>query len=115
MVVPATKAEVQAADEGHLVVDDNELLVMRPVEGHVGSVLKNVMVRMAHDPYVTMPGRSLRAKSLERMLRVLRVAGQRSLDFAIDHDEDLDAGLGPPLQDLIQPPFLVVVWGPPEE
>jgi hypothetical protein len=31
MVVPPAKAEIQAADEGHLVVNDDELFMVSPV------------------------------------------------------------------------------------
>ncbi len=46
VVVPAAEAEVKPSDEGHLVVDDHELLVVGPVEGHVGRVLEDVVIRV---------------------------------------------------------------------
>ena len=35
--------------------------------------------------------------------------------FLVHDDVDLDPSLGPPLEDLVQPPFLVVVWRSPQE
>lgn len=113
--VPAAKAEVQSADESHFVVNDHELLVVRPVERHVRRILKDVVIRMPHDDNVPVARGPLRAEVVKSALRVARVAGNSRLDLAVDADIDLDAGLGLALEDVIQTPLLILVWRPAEE
>ena len=48
-VVPSAKAEIQTADEGQLVIDHDELLMMCPVKSHIACDLKNVVVWVSHD------------------------------------------------------------------
>ena len=55
MDIPAAEAEVYATDESSVIVDDDELFVVRPVECHVCSIFKDVMVGMTHDDYVSVP------------------------------------------------------------
>lgn len=54
MDVPAAEAEVYAADESSVIVDDDELFMVRPVEGHIGCIFEDVVVGMAHDDYVSV-------------------------------------------------------------
>ena len=54
--IPSSKTQVQPADKSKVVVDDDEFLVVRPVEGHVSHILKHVVVRMAQDVNISMAG-----------------------------------------------------------
>jgi len=54
MYVPAAEAEVYAANESNVIVDDDKLFVVCPVERHVGSIFEDVVVGMAHDDYVSV-------------------------------------------------------------
>ena len=80
MTVPSSKTKIQPANECCVVVDDNEFLVMCPVEGHVCSMLEDIVIGMAHNLEVAMTFCALRAKSLECMLCVGGVAGESGLD-----------------------------------
>lgn len=113
--VPAAKAQIQSADESHGVVNDDEFFVVRPVNGHVGSVLEHIVIWVPHDPDVAVTRRALGAKRIERMLRVARVASQSRLDFFIDANIDLDTSLGLPLENLVQTIFLLVIRGPSQK
>lgn len=115
-IIPSAETQVKAADEGHLVVDDDEFLMMGPVEGHVASILKDIVVGVTHDGDVTMARASLGAEGVEGVFGVGAVAAEGLSDLLVDDDIDLDASLCPPLQDLIEPPFLVVVgWSTKEQ
>lgn len=46
--IPATEAEVETTDEGEGVVEDEELFVVRPVEGHVGAMDEGMVIGVAH-------------------------------------------------------------------
>lgn len=64
MGIPTSEAKVETADEGHLIVDNEELLVMCPVERHVGCVFENVVVRVSHDFDVSVARAPLGAQRL---------------------------------------------------
>lgn len=113
--IPTAKAEVQAANEGHGVVNNNELFVVCPVHGHVGGILENVVIGMSHDANVAVSGSSFGAQSIQGMLCMARVACQRGLDLFVHSYINLDASLGPSLQNLIQPKFLFVIWRASQE
>lgn len=49
MVVPSSKTEIQATNEGSVKVDYDELLVVSPVEGHIGRILEDIVIGMSHD------------------------------------------------------------------
>lgn len=49
------------------------------------------------------------------MLRVRTIAADGLLHFLVHYHIDFDTGLSPPLQDLIESPFLVVVRRSPQE
>ena len=66
------------------------------------------MVGMAHNLNIAVSRGPFRAQGLQRVLGVLRVASDSSLDLAVDVDVDLDAGFGFSLEDLVQSPFLVI-------
>ncbi|KAH6607804.1 hypothetical protein Trco_004117 [Trichoderma cornu-damae] len=107
--VPPPKAEIQAADEGDGVVDDDELLVVSPVHRHVGGVLQDVVVRVPHDLDVVVPRRAFRTEGLQGVLGVFRVAGQGGFDLLVDDDEDFDSLLRLALQNLVQPVLLFLM------
>lgn len=107
--VPSAKAEIQSTDECNRIVNDNELFVMRPVHGHIGRVFKDVVIGVSHDANVFVARRTFRAQSLKGMLGVYGVTSEGGLDFLVDHDVDLDAGLGLALQNLVQAELLVVM------
>lgn len=113
--IPTAEAQVQASDKGDLVVDDDELLVVSPVEGHVAGILEDVVVGVAQDGDVAVTGGALGTQGVKGMLGVCGVAAHGGGDFLVDDDVDLDTGLCPSLQDLIQPVFLVVKGRPSEE
>ena len=106
--VPAPEAQIETTNEGHLVVDDDELFMMSPVKGHIAGILKDVMVGMSQDRDVTVAGAPLGTQCVESVLGMSTVAADGLGDLLVDYDVDLDAGFGPPLQNLVQPPFLVV-------
>lgn len=81
--VPATETKINATDEGSVVVDHDEFLVVCPIEGHICSVLKDIVVGMAHDHYVSMALATLGTEALESVLRVRGVTGQSSLNYQI--------------------------------
>ena len=64
---------------------------------------------------IAIPGRAFWTQRPQRMLGVSTVAGDSLLDLFVDNDEDLDTGLCPPLQNLVQPPLLVEVWRASQE
>lgn len=115
MSVPAAEAEIETANEGHLVVNDDELFVVSPVKGHVGRVLEHIVIRMTHDLDVSIARRSLGTQRLQCVLCVLGIARNGSLDLTVDGHVDLDAGFGAAFQDFIQSPFLVVIWWASQE
>lgn len=114
-VVPSPEAEIQASNKGQSVINHDELLMMRPVESHVASVLEDIVIRVSHHRDVAMPRGSLRAQGMKSMLRVSTVAADSLGDFLIHYHVYLDSSFGPPLQDLIQSPFLVVVGRSPQK
>ncbi len=99
MVVPTTKAQVQAADEGHRIVDDDEFLMMSPVERHICSIFKDIVIGVAHDLDIAVARRALGTEALKGMFCVLRVTGEGGLNFAVDDDVDFYACLGAAFQD----------------
>jgi hypothetical protein len=54
--IPSPIAEIQATDEGQVVVNDNEFLMMGPIEGHVAEIFKDIVIRVAQDMDVAMAG-----------------------------------------------------------
>ena len=114
-VVPPPEAKIQTPDERQFVVNNHELLMVRPVERHVTHVLEYIVVGMPHDFDIAISRTPLRTQALEGMLRMLAIACYRSLDLSINDNVDFDSCLGPPLQHLIQAPFLIVVRRPPEK
>lgn len=114
--VPPAKAQVQPTHKGHLIVYDNKLFVVCPVECHVSRVFEDVVIRMAHDLDVAVSWRPLGTKRLQRMLGVFRIARQSGLNLAIYDHVDLDSGLGAALENLVETPFLVVIrWAAEKE
>lgn len=135
--VPTAKAGVKATHEGNLVVDQTQLLVVCPKEhnvvmgtierlqgipGHLGQaegaecqVLETglklgsdvlaggCVVRVAEHLDVLM-------ESLEGVLGVRRVAGQRLGDLLVHDNIDLDTSLGSSLQHVVQPVLVVLCW-----
>lgn len=108
MVVPTAEAEIEATNEGHLVVNDNELFVMGPVKSHVGNVLQDIVVGMAHDRDVSVPRGAFWAECLEGMLGMGRITSNCGFDFAVYNDIDLDAGFSTTFENLVKSPFLVI-------
>lgn len=111
-VVPSAKAEIQASNEGQGIVDDNELLMMCPVKGHISCILKDIVIRVPHHRDVSVPRGAFGAERVQRMLRMGTVAAEGLRDLLVHNDVNLDSGFGPPLEHLIQPPFLVIVGRP---
>lgn len=88
--VPSAIAHVQPTNEGHFIVNDNKLLVMclilvsltrsywwkeyYPVKCHVTGVLENIMVRMSHEPDISVTFLALRDKVHHHFLAMLAVA-----------------------------------------
>lgn len=89
---------------------------MRPVECHVPSILEYIVVGMPHDPDIPVSRRPWRAQTVQCMFCMRTIARDGSLNLLIHDNEDLHSCLCPPLQHLIQSPFLVVVrWSPQEK
>lgn len=105
--IPSSIAQVNASDESEMIINDDEFLMMGPIEGHVAKVLENIMVWMAHHMDIAMTRASRRAKSPQCVLGVGGIAGKCLLNLLVDDDIDLDSSFGCPLDDLVQPPFLV--------
>ena len=82
---------------------------MSPVEGHIASILEDVVVGMPHDGDVAMTGGSFGTEGVESMLGVGTVAADGRSNLFVHNNVDFDTGLCPSLQDLVQSPFLVVV------
>ena len=79
MIVPSAETKIQTTNEGKIVVDDNELFVMRPVEGHVSRVLEDIVIWVPHDDDVSVAFGAFGAEGLEGMFRVLGIAGESGL------------------------------------
>ena len=114
-IVPSPEAEIQASNKSHGVINHDELLMMCPVESHVTRIFKNIVVRVSHHCDVAMPWGSLGAQGMKSMLRVSTIAADRLGDFLVHYHIYLNSSFCPPLQDLVQSPFLVVVWRSPQE
>ena len=83
--------------------------MVSPVEGHVSSVLEDIVIRVAHDTDVAISRLALLDEAVERRFRVGRVASDGRGDLLIDYDVDLDTSLSGTLQDLVEAPFLIEV------
>ena len=75
----------------------------------------SVVVRVTHAVDVPMSSGARWTQSTERMFCVCRITCQGGRDLLVDNHIDLDAALGGALQDLIESPFLVVVWRSAQE
>ena len=133
MLIPPSKAEIQTTNKGCIVVNNDKFLMMGPVERHVCNVLKNVVVRMAHNNDIAVALGSTGAQSFQSMFRVCAIVGYSCLekeisvkgamqeDFCILRLRDkqyiyLDTLLSLPFQNLIKTPFLVVMrWSAHEQ
>jgi len=113
--VPAPKAVVQPTNEGKVIVNDYELFMVCPVEGHVTGILEDVVIRMAHDVDLAVSRRARGTQIAERLLGVCGIAGQCLRNLFVDDDVDVDTSLGGSLQYLVESPFLVVVWRSAQE
>ncbi len=102
--VPPTEAQVQAADAGVVVVDDDDLLVVRP---EFDIVLAADVIGVPHD-------RDVRMERLESLLRVVRAHRHGLHDLLVHHDVDLHALLRLTLEDSVDAPFGVLGRGPPK-
>lgn len=58
--IPPPVTNVKAANEGKIVVNDDKLLVVGPVEGHIAHVLEHVVVWMTKDVNIAMAWGALR-------------------------------------------------------
>lgn len=105
--IPSSITEIQAANVREMIVDDDEFLMVGPIEGHVAKVLKDIVVGMTENMDVTMARCPLRTKGSQGMLGMSRIAGQGLLNLLVDDDIDLDSTLGGTLDDLVEPPFLI--------
>ena len=52
--IPSSVAKIQATNESQMVVNDDELLVVSPIEGHVAKVLKHIVIWMAQNVDIAM-------------------------------------------------------------
>ena len=86
-----------------------------PIEGHVSGIFEDVVIRVSHDSNVSSTFSALWTQCLQRMLGMGGIAAYGSLHFLIHDHIDLNTSFCPSLQDLVQPPFLVVIRGPPQE
>ena len=105
--IPSAIAQIYTADESQVVINDDELLMVGPVECHVAKILEDVVVGVAHDVDISMAFGAFRTKSTQSMLGMGRVAGQGLLDFLVDNDIDLNTTLGGTFDGLIESPFLI--------
>lgn len=108
MGVPPAEAQVKSANEGHLIVNHDELFVVCPVEGHIASVLQDIMVGMAHNSNVAMTWGAFRAEVAQGMLGMSAIASKGSFYFFVNDDVDFDTFFGLALQNRVKPPLLVL-------
>ncbi len=114
--IPSSKTQVQPTDKSKVVIDDDEFLVVCPVEGHVSHILEDVVIRMAQHVDIAMAGRAFWAESSQSMFCMSRVTGQRLLNFFIHDHINLDTPLGSSFDDLVETPFLTEKgWASQEE
>lgn len=52
--VPSAIAHVQTTNESKMVVDDDEFLMVSPIEGHVAKILEDVVIGVSHDVNLTV-------------------------------------------------------------
>ena len=114
-IIPTPKTQIQTSNESQIVINDNELLMMCPVECHIPRILKHVMVRMPHYFDVAISRLPFFAQPSERMLRVRRIAADGLIDLLVDHDVDFDSSFGSSFENLVEPPFLIVEWRTTQE
>jgi hypothetical protein len=90
-----------------VIVNNNELLVVSPVESHVAKVLEHAVVRMTYHMYLSMTEAALWTPCPQRMLRVRRIARQSLLHLLVDAHINLDASFSSTLDGLVETPLLV--------
>ena len=83
--------------------------MVSPVEGHVSSILEDVVIRVAHDTNVAIAWLALLDEAVESRFSVGRVASNGCGNLLVDNDVDLDASLGGTLDDFVETPFLIEV------
>ena len=81
--IPSSEAKINTANECYVVVDHDELLVMRPVKCHVSSIFEDVVVGMAHHSDVAIARCSLGAQVTQRMFCVRRITCQGLVDLSM--------------------------------
>lgn len=98
-----------------MIVNDDEFLVMCPIESHVTKILKDIMIWVSHDMNIAMSRSTLWAKCPQCMFCMGRIASQCLLNLFVDDNVNLYAALGGPLDDFVEPPFLVEKWRTAQE
>jgi len=115
MHIPPPEAQIQSADEGDLVINDDKLLVVRPKERRIRAVKERVVIRVSDHRDVAVSLTAVRTQTLERLLGVRAVARERVRDLLVDADVNLDPLLRLPLEYAIQPPLPLLRRRPPQK
>ena len=113
--IPSPEAQIDTANKSQRVIDDDEFLMVSPVQSDVCGILENVVIRVAQDLDVSMARGPFRAEAFQRMLGMGRIAGKCLVDLLVHDNVDLDTSFSATLEHLIQSPFLVEKRRPPQE
>lgn len=113
--IPSSITQIQSTNECKVIIDNDEFLMMGPVESHVTKILKDVVIWMTHDMNVAMSRGALWTKRPQCVLGMGGIASQCLLDFLVDDHVNLDTTFGGALEDLVKTPFLVEKRRPAQE
>ena len=113
--IPSPEAQIDTTNECQCVIDDDEFLMVSPVQSDVCGILENVVIRVAQDLDVSMARGPFRAEAFQRMLGMGRIAGKCLVDLLVHDNVNLDTSLSATFEHLIQSPFLVEKRRPPQE
>ena len=108
--IPAPVAQIEATNEGMVIIDDDKLLVMSPVKCHVACIFENIVIWVTQDMDIAVSLLTFRTQVVQGMLGVSRIAGQCLRYFLVHDDIDLDTSFCGSFQTLIESPFLVEKW-----
>lgn len=97
------------------MIDNAVFLMMRPVESHITTSIKDIVIWVAHNSDISMAGRAFGAKIVQSLLCMLAVAGQGSFNFLVNDDIDLYTCLGSALQDLVNPVSVAICRWPSQK
>ena len=113
--IPSPEAQIDTTNESQCIIDDDEFLMVSPVQGDVCGIFEDVVIRVAQDLDVPMARGPFRAEAFQGMLGMGRIAGKSLVDLLVHNNVNLHTSFGPTLEHLVQSPFLIEKRRPPQE